>query len=287
MSESPRILGVSFISEDSVCGAIYTPTATGESPSLASRTSAESDQQNIHGLEIYPELTAEQLPSFCTEHQIDEIRVLMSSAQECWVQIPEITGPDLQKDSLYTIALLLDLNRSAVVEQTVHPLGGGSPLSILMRSELLERCRRRLPQSIPHDFFTEAAVIPFASMLGSKKNETGREAQQVVMVVSDRHASAFLVNLDTGKRGEVLGEVRGAVLEDAVRIPFEHLQDLPYLVRNVVEYYPWLPAIAVDSEPGQWPVHVLSPSDLVGILASQSRADLESTFRKVTRRIEL
>ena len=279
MSESPRILGVSFISEDSVCGAIYTPRATGESPSLASRTSAESDQQNIHGLEIYPELTAEQLPSFCTEHQIDEIRVLMSSSQECWVQIPEIEAPDLQKEHLSTIALLLDLNRSAVVEQTIHPLGGGSPLTILMRSELLERCRRRLPQTIPHDFFTEAAVIPFASMLGSKKNETGHEAQLVMMVVSDRHVSAFLVELDSGKRG--------AVLEDAVRIPFEHLQDLPFLIRNIVEYYPWLPDIAVDSEPGQWPVHVLSPSDLVGILASQSRAELKSTSRKETRRIEL
>jgi hypothetical protein len=77
------------------------------------------------------------------------------------------------------------------------------------------------------------------------------------------------------------------VLKDAVRIPFEHVQDLPFLIRNVMEYYPWLPEIAVDSEPDQWPVNVLNPSDLVGILASQSRADLESTTRKETRRIEL
>lgn len=273
MSESPRILGLSLFHEDHACGAVFNPDDGGK-------------------VDIFSSLPVAELSTFCSEHYINEIRVLLSSPRECWVQIPEITSTELHPNEALTISLLLDITQNAVVEQFIHPLGSMCPLSILIRSTHIDRYRKVLPQTIPHDFFTEASVAP---LLGNTQSGGNR----VILYLTPDHLSAFFVGRDSAGKDsgptvtdsegsdEAGSDPKASNLLDAVRIPFEEVTDLSYLVRDASKQYPWLPEVPIREGIKALGDRILSENDLVQILARSPLSELKEHFHKETRRIDL
>lgn len=227
MSETPRILGVHWCADDDVCRVII--------PFPAGVSAVNSSGGDLSG--VIRRLPLSSITSFLNEHQSDQIRVLISSNEECWFQRPSKEDDPVKDfaaglhDSLAG-AILLEADQGEVVEQFIHSLKDMPPLSVWLRSELLDRFSRQIPQQIPVAYFTEASLAPYLAgdaVRGYADREKAEVAASVLLFfVARRYVSACWVS-PAGKQ-----------LMDAMRIPFSFAEDLVYLVEQATAIYPWL-----------------------------------------------
>lgn len=231
MSEKPRISGVHWYADHGCCR-VSESLLTGASKDVHSGGGAIRTSV----VKSFFVNSLSTLPSILHQKDIDQVRVVLSSTQECWVQRPE-PPEDLLSDGPWDMdysamaALLLGTTRDEVVDRFIHPLGNTSPLTIWMRSEFLERLRRQLPQQVPVLFLTEPALAPILCRYihDIPESESSNPSDSVLLfVVASTYVSAFWVKPSENR------------LRDAMRIPFQFAEDVLYLAEQAAGLYPWL-----------------------------------------------
>ncbi len=234
MSESPRILGVCWYTDEATCS-ISAPFL--DDP----KNNASADKNSVGHI-----LPLSSLSVFCRDHQIVKIHLLISSPDECWVQRPAQDSPEYASSNQgeaphllnpsFAGALLFGLDTEhdskRMAEPNIYSLDDASPLTVWMHPKRIQGLRKHIPQEIEVTcFFEPSFAIHLAEstvMNPLDPEKAGNAESNLLFFVAPHYVSAFWVNM------------RNHRLRDAMRIPLRAAEDLSFFIENAAISYPWL-----------------------------------------------